>query len=104
MFAKDAVTVPPILKAVVIPVGSTCGPAKIASTSFEGGGGGSASIPSPIEAPRISAPSQGSTQLNANGTIKQQPSNNQVSKVFVVETDITKAQKRVKLLETNSKL
>lgn len=79
---------------------------KIASTQFNGGGSGGDTPTAgavSIEAPRINTPTQGSTELNANGTVKQQGNNSQVFKAIVVETDITKTQKRVKTLETNSK-
>ena len=66
--------------------------AKIASSKFEGetggGGGGSSDIPSTMTPPTINAPSSSSTQLNADGTVKQ--SGGQItSKVIVVESDIT---------------
>jgi len=78
--------------------------AKIASTQFgstSGGGGGGAIS---IDAPRISPPTQGSTQLNADGSIKQNNNASPVVKAIVVETDITKTQKRVNTLEVNSKI
>jgi hypothetical protein len=80
--------------------------AKIASAKFNegGGGGGGASVPAP-SAPNIAPPTQGSTQLNTDGTIKQQPSkSDNVIKAVVVETDVTKTQKRVGSIETNAKL
>ena len=81
--------------------------AKIGRSKFDiggsGGGGSVGSIPS-VSAPSIAPPSQGGTQLNPNGTIKQADNNTPTIKAIVVETDITKTQKKVGVIETNSKL
>jgi len=84
--------------------------AKIASSKFDpggagGGGGGGATIASAPQPPTISAPNQGATQLNPDGSIKAADTNkNPVIKAVVVETDITKSQKRVGSIETNAKM
>lgn len=82
--------------------------AKISRAKFnESGtadGGGGASVPSP-SAPNIAPPTQGSTQLNSDGTIKSaQTTGTGTIKAIVVETDITKTQKKVGSIETNAKL
>jgi DNA repair exonuclease SbcCD ATPase subunit len=78
---------------------------KILSQKFDESGGGSSQSAINVTAPTITSPSQGSTQLNADGTVKQPISNNEnASKVYLVETDVTKSQKRVSSIELNSKI
>jgi hypothetical protein len=99
-----AVTGPLFAALAAVTVGANI--AKIASAKFDAGGagGGGASVTAP-SAPNIAPPTQGSTQLNTDGTIKQQPSkSDNVIKAVVVETDVTKTQKRVGSIETNAKL
>ena len=53
----------------------------------------------------LAPPSSGSTSLNADGTIKAAMGNNQPTvKAVVVETDITKSQKRVNTIEERASL
>jgi hypothetical protein len=53
----------------------------------------------------LAPPSSGSTQLNADGTIKAAMGNNQPTvKAVVVETDITTSQKRVNTIEERASL
>ena len=80
--------------------------AKISSTKFDGGGasgggGGVGDVPSP---PNIAPPSQGSTALNADGTVKNNNTSTPTIKAVVVETDITKTQNKVSTIESNSRL
>ena len=82
--------------------------AKIASAKFEGGesgGGGSApSLGSAGGGVPITPPSNGSTLLNPDGSIKGVDKTAPTVKAVVVETDITKTQKRVGSIETKAKL
>jgi len=86
--------------------------AKIASSKFEGesgggsgGGGAMASLGSAGGGVALAPPSSGSTQLNADGTIKAAMGNNQPTvKAVVVETDITTSQKRVNTIEERASL
>ena len=84
--------------------------AKIASTQFNDGGGGG-SVPSigagaggGVSAPSIAPPSQGSTQLNPDGSIKAPTTKQPLIKAVVVETDITKSQDRVSSIEKSAVL
>lgn len=92
---------------------ATANTVKIATTKFDdGGGGGSAggaigggSLGSAGGGVALSPPQTGSTQLNADGTVKNAMLNNQpVVKAVVVETDVTKTQKRVNTIEERAKL
>lgn len=76
------------------------------STSTSGGGGGAmASLGSASGGVALEPPSSGSTQLNADGTIKSAMGNSQPTiKAVVVETDITKSQKRVNTIEERASL
>lgn len=78
---------------------------KIASQKFQGeggGGGGGISLPS-VSAPSVSAPRNDSTQLNADGTIVQQPKRDiQTVRAVVVETEMTSTQRRVNRIEQNA--
>jgi hypothetical protein len=86
--------------------------AKIASSKFEGesgggggGGGAMASLGAAGGGVALEPPSSGSTSLNADGTIKSAGANAQpVVKAVVVETDITKSQKRVNTIEERASL
>jgi uncharacterized protein (DUF1330 family) len=84
--------------------------AKIAATQYtstsSGGGGGSiASLGSAGGGVALEPPSSGSTQLNADGTVKPSGANAQPTiKAVVVETDVTKTQKRVSTIEERASL
>jgi hypothetical protein len=100
-------TILKVANAAAVGISGTVATAKIASQKFNegggsaGGGGGSISLPTPNVAP----PSQGSTQLNSDGTVKASDKNKAPTiKAIVVETDITKTQKRIGSIETNAKL
>lgn len=100
-----------IASLAAVAISSAVNIAKIASAKFNdggaSGGGGGASSPSlsGASAPSVAPPTQGSTQLNPDGTIKaQSPSTQPVIKAIVVETDITKTQKKVGSIEANAKL
>jgi len=75
------------------------------STSSGGGGGAMASLSSAGGGVALEPPSSGSTQLNADGTIKAAIGNSQPTiKAVVVETDITTSQKRVNTIEERASL
>jgi len=75
------------------------------STSTGGGGGAMASLSSASGGVALEPPSSGSTQLNADGTIKAAGANSQPTiKAVVVETDITTSQKRVNTIEERASL
>jgi predicted DNA-binding protein with PD1-like motif len=100
-------TILKVANAAAVGISGTVATAKIASQKFnEGGGGagglgGSVSLPTPNVAP----PTQGSTQLNSDGTIKQaKAQGTQPIRAYVVETDVTTSQKKVSSIETNAKL
>ena len=85
--------------------------AKIAATQYTststggGGGGAMASLGSASGGVSLEPPSSGSTQLNADGTIKAAIGNAQPTiKAVVVETDITTSQKRVNTIEERASL
>lgn len=82
--------------------------AKIASAKFEGGesggGGGTPSLGSAGGGVPITPPSNGSTLLNPDGSIKGVDKTAPTVKAVVVETDITKTQKRVGSIESKAKL
>jgi hypothetical protein len=85
--------------------------AKIAATQYTststggGGGGAMASLGSASGGVSLEPPSSGSTQLNADGTIKSAMGNSQPTiKAVVVETDITTSQKRVNTIEERASL
>ena len=104
-------TILKVANAAAIGISGTIATAKIASQKFNetgsssgGGGGGSVgsvTMPSP---PTISAPDQGNTHLNPNGSVNTSSTQQSTVKAIVVETDITKTQKRVSTIETRSKL
>lgn len=78
--------------------------AKIASTKFGGGGGGSiggGSVGAGSQGAAINAPSTASTMINADGTVKQQAPS---QKVYVVESEISTKQKTVATIEENAKV
>jgi hypothetical protein len=75
------------------------------STSSGGGGGALGSLSSAGGGVALEPPSSGSTQLNADGTIKAAIGNTQPTiKAVVVETDITTSQKRVNTIEERASL
>lgn len=99
-----------IIGAALTGVAGTIATAKIATTKFMGGGGdggggggsaGTIAIPAP---PTIAPPSQGNTDLNPDGTIKNKSTSQSTIKAYVVETDVTKTQKTVKQIEDKAKL
>lgn len=83
--------------------------AKIARTKFDDGGAGASGGGAPVTGsgtvPNIAPPTQGATQLNPDGTVKQQGDNKTPTiRAVVVETEVTKVQGRVSSIETNAKL
>lgn len=91
--------------AVLAGIVSAANIAKIASQKFNagGGGGGGDLGGASISTPNISPPTQGSTQLNADGTIVKPTTTKQpIIKAVVVETDITRTQKDVGVIESRS--
>jgi len=81
--------------------------AKIASAKFEGGesgGGGAPSLGASSGGVPIAPPTNGSTLLNPDGSIKGVDQKQPTVKAVVVETDITKTQKRVGTIESRAKL
>lgn len=99
-----------IANAVSIGIGGVAAIAKIAATKFGstggnvgglnggGGGGGGAT------APAIAPPSNGSTMLNPDGSVKAPTNQQPVIKAVVVETDITKTQRNINSIETSARL
>jgi len=99
-----------VANAIAIGLGGVAAIAKIAATKFGstggnvgglnggGGGGGGATAPS------IAPPSNGSTMLNPDGTVKTQTNQQPMIKAVVVETDITKTQRNINSIETSAKL
>ena len=102
-------TILKVATAAAVGISGTIATAKIASQKFDGGGsgggggGGSVGVPS-ISAPSIAPPSQGSTQLNPDGSIKAPTAKQPLIKAVVVETDITKSQDRVSSIEKSAVL
>lgn len=102
-----------IASLVAVGLASVANIAKIASTKFQesggaGGGGAtipniSASAPSTGTTPTLNAPSDSSTQLNPDGTVKSTTKTQPVIKAYVVETDITTSQNQITSLEQSSK-
>ena len=102
-------TILKVANAAAIGISGTVATAKIASQKFDagggGGGGGAGSVSAPsISAPSIAPPSQGSTQLNPDGSIKTTTTKQPIIKAVVVETDITKSQDRVSSIEKSAVL
>jgi len=99
-----------VVSAVSVAAAGAANVAKISATQFNstggGGGGGSmASLGSAGGGVALAPPSSGSTQLNADGTIKAAMGNSQPTiKAVVVETDITTSQKRVNTIEERASL
>lgn len=99
-----------VVSAVSVAAAGAANVAKISATQFNpgggGGGGGSmTSLSSGSGGVALAPPSSGSTQLNADGTIKAAMGNAQPTiKAVVVETDITKSQKRVNTIEERASL
>lgn len=99
-----------VVSAVSVAAAGAANVAKISATQFNpgggGGGGGSmTSLGSASGGVALAPPSSGSTQLNADGTIKAAIGNAQPTiKAVVVETDITKSQKRVNTIEERASL
>ena len=85
--------------------------AKIASQKFEGGGSGGGavtgggSIGGTIEAPRLTAPTQGSSLIDENGqVIQDDKAPAPTVKALVVETDITNTQNNVAQVQDKATL
>jgi hypothetical protein len=82
--------------------------AKIASTKFNSTSQSTSvagvSAPSSVSAPSINAPSTSTTLLNPDGTIRATNGDNNDIRVSVVESDITRRQRRVNVIETASSL
>ena len=100
---------PPIgyVLAAVSAVAAAANIAKIASTKFDGGGGasgGGGGVGTVPSAPNIEPPRQGSAQLNADGSVKQNNDTTPTIRAVVVETDVTKVQNKVSSIESNSRL
>jgi len=99
-----------VVSAVSVAAAGAANVAKISAQQFNpggggGGGGATASLGSAGGGVALAPPSSGSTQLNADGTIKAAMGNNQPTvKAVVVETDITKSQKRVNTIEERASL
>ena len=99
-----------VVSAVSVAAAGAANVAKISATQFNasggsGGGGAMASLGSAGGGVALAPPSSGSTSLNADGTIKAAMGNNQPTiKAVVVETDITKSQKRVNTIEERASL
>lgn len=107
-------TILKVATAVGIGIAAAVNVAKIASTKFDPGGSGgtisadvgsvASSAPS-ISAPTVNAPNNSTTQLNPDGTVKQNdPDRAPAIKATVVETDVTNSQRRVGSIETNAKI
>lgn len=102
-------TILKVVSAVAVGAAGAANVAKISATQFNasgGGGGGSiASLGAAGGGVALEPPSSGSTQLNADGTVKPSGANAQPTiKAVVVETDITKSQKRVNTIEERASL
>ncbi len=102
-------TILKVVSAVAVGAAGAANVAKISATQFNasgGGGGGSiASLGAAGGGVALEPPSTGSTQLNADGTIKAATANAQPTiKAVVVETDVTKTQKRVSTIEERASL
>jgi hypothetical protein len=102
-------TILKVVSAVAVGAAGAANVAKISATQFNasgGGGGGSiASLGSAGGGVALEPPSTGSTQLNADGTVKPSGANAQPTiKAVVVETDVTKTQKRVSTIEERASL
>jgi len=99
-----------VVSAVSVAAAGAANVAKISATQFNpgatsGGGGATASLGSAGGGVALAPPSSGSTQLNADGTIKAAIGNAQPTiKAVVVETDITTSQKRVNTIEERASL
>jgi hypothetical protein len=99
-----------VVSAVSVAAAGAANVAKISATQFNsgatsGGGGAMASLSSAGGGVALEPPSSGSTQLNADGTIKAAIGNTQPTiKAVVVETDITTSQKRVNTIEERASL
>lgn len=99
----------PLNIAMPIAVGltSAAGIAKIASTKFnDGGAGGSMpaiSAPNVGSAPTINAPSQSTTSLNPDGSVRSTNTTQPMIKAYVVETEITGTQNQVSQIENSAK-
>lgn len=104
-------TILKVVSAVSVAAAGAANVAKISAQQFNpgttsgGGGGATASLGSAGGGVALAPPSSGSTQLNADGTIKAAIGNAQPTiKAVVVETDITKSQKRVNTIEERASL
>jgi|GWRWMinimDraft_5_1066013.scaffolds.fasta_scaffold01113_2 uncharacterized protein (DUF1330 family) len=101
-----------IAGAVITGIMGTAATVKALATKFDdsgsggGGGGATASLGSAGGGVGLEPPQTGSTSLNADGTIKSAATANAqpTIKAVVVETDITKSQKRVNTIEERASL
>lgn len=93
------------VNAVAVGVAGAANIAKISSQQFNAGGGGGGASVADAGSVSVAPPSTGSTMLNPDGTIKKPDGKEPESvKAIVVETDITKTQKRVNSIEEKSKI
>lgn len=95
--------------AILAGIAAAANIAKISATQFGGGGGGIGALPSAPSGggvPTINAPRNFITDLNPDGTIKNQSQQNKqpTIKAVVVETDITGSQKRVSSIQESAKV
>jgi hypothetical protein len=99
-----------IANAVSIGIGGVAAIAKISATKFGSTGGGNVGgvdgggAGGGATAPGIAPPSNGSTMLNPDGSVKAPTNQQPVIKAVVVETDITKTQRNINSIETSAKL
>ena len=92
---------------IAVGLSSAAGVAKIAATKFNesgigGGAGGSIpsiTAPSTGDAPTINAPSQSTTSLNPDGSVRSTNTTPTSIKAYVVETEITGTQNQVSQIE-----
>jgi len=114
MLPEPYATALKIATAISVGLAAAANIAKISSTQFDdggsgGGGSGVADIGSgggSVTPPSINAPTSGNTQLNPDGTVQNNNSQNQtpVIKAYVVESEVTGSQKRVSSIESNAKI
>lgn len=100
-----------IILAAASGIMATANTIRIAKTEFNDGGGGgtgggiSGNLGAAGGGANIAPPSNNSTLLNADGTIKKQTNGGQpMVKAYVTETDISSTQKRVNSIEEKSKI
>jgi len=102
-----------IILAVASGILATANTIKIAATKFDdggssggdsGGGGATLSLGAASQGANVNAPSSGSTNLNADGTVKSNQNIQQEQRVYVVESDITKKQNGIARIEENARV